>query len=258
VYSEYFVSSSCDLGVNLRQSFRIGGMKIPALPGLCHLPQQVKVDAKLTGHQNPVSEFVFLGHGNQAAAADADRIEPDPRFRRDSCRLAWVDDPGIAIAVGEQYEHFALRFRPAQAVDPHRNAVADRCRQFLLQPLGIDDPPLAVADRLGNFEPVHDRDQSSVIEGQGTFAVGEPPEGDEPDQIINPALQSARPRPEHEFRNDMLDSVEPADVSAVELKVDGLHRAGNVEHDLDGDSLAADPCFRLPRLRPGQAGYHQA
>ena len=39
----------------------------------------------------------------------------------------------------------------------------------------------------------------------------------------------------------MLDGVEPADVPAVELKVDGLHRAGNVEHDLNGDSLAADP-----------------
>ena len=166
--------------------------------------------------------------------------------------------PALRIAVGEQDEHLALRLRPAQAVDAHRDAVADRGRQFFLQRLGIDHPPLAVADRLGNFEPLDDIDQSAVIEGQRTLAVGEPPEGDEPDEIIRAARQSARAGAEHEFLNDVLDGVQPADVAAFELKVDGLHRAGNVEHDLDGDPLAGNPRFRLPRLRPGQPGDHQA
>ena len=182
----------------------------------------------------------------------------DPRFRRDPGRFARVDDPGIAIAVGEQYEHLALGFRPAQAVDRRRDAVADRGRQFLLQRLGIDHPPLTVANRLGNFEPLDDIDQSAVIEGQRTLAVGEPPEGDEPDEIIRAARQSARAGAEHEFLDDVLDGLQPADVPALELKVDGLHRAGNVEHDLDGDPLAGNPRFRLPRLRPGQPGNHQA
>ena len=179
--------------------------------------------------------------GTDAAPADADRIQPDPRFRGDSGGFARVDDPGVAVAVGEQDEHLALGFRPAQAVDRHRDAVADRGRQFLLQRLGIDHPPLTVADRPGDFEPLDDIDQSTVIEGQRTFAVGESAEGDESDEIIRAARQSARAGAEHEFLNDVLDGVQPADVPAVELKVDGLHRAGNVEHDLDGDSLAADP-----------------
>ena len=166
-------------------------MKIPASPGLSHLPQQLFVDAKLRRHQDAVAEFVFLGNGNRAAAADADCIQLDPRFRRDSGRLARVDDPGIGIAVGEQDQHLALGFRPAQAVDARRDAVADRGRQFLLQRLGIDHPPLTVADRLGNFEPLDDIDQSTVIEGERTLAVGEPPEGDEPDEIIGTARQSA-------------------------------------------------------------------
>ncbi len=201
--------------------------------------KQLLVDPKLSRHQDAVAEFVFLGKGNHAVTADADRIQPDPRFRRDPGRLAWVDDAGVAIAVGQQYQHLALRLRPAQAVDSDRNAVADRGRQLFLQRLGIDHPPLAVANRPGNFEPVDDIDQGPVIEGQRALAVGEPSKGDEPDEIIRAARQSARARSEHEFLDHMLDGVEPADVLALELKVDGLHRTGNIEHDLDGDSLTA-------------------
>ena len=166
--------------------------------------------------------------------------------------------PALLSPSVSSIEHLALGFRPAQAVDAHRDAVADRGRQFFLQRLGIDHPPLAVADRLGDFEPLDDIDQCAVIEGQRALAVGESPEGDEPDQIIGPARQSARARAEHEFLDDVLDGVQPADVLAFELKVEGLHRAGNVEHDLDGDPFAGDPRFRLPRLRPGQPGDHQA
>ena len=99
--------------------------------------------------------------------------------------------PALLSPSVSRIEHLALGFRPAQAVDPHRDAVADRGRQFLLQRLGIDHPPLTVADRLGNFEPLDDIDQSTVIEGQRTLAVGEPPEGDESDEIIRAARQSA-------------------------------------------------------------------
>ena len=80
-----------------------------------------------------------------------------------------------------------------------------------------------------------------MIEGQRTFAVGEPAEGDQSDEIIRAARQSARAGAEHELLNDVLDGVQPADVPAFELKVDRLHRAGNVEYDLDGNPLAGDP-----------------
>ena len=51
-------------------------MKVAALAGLGHLPQQILVDAKLRRHQDAVAELVFLGDGDRAAPADADRIQP--------------------------------------------------------------------------------------------------------------------------------------------------------------------------------------
>ena len=97
-----------------------------------------------------------------------------------------------------------------------------------------------------------------MVEGQRALAVGEPAEGDQPDEIVRTARQPARAGAEHEFPDDVLDGLQPADVPALELKVDGLHRARDVEHDLDGDPLAGDPRLGLPRLRPGQPGDHQA
>ena len=149
-----------------------------------------------------------------------------------------VNDPGIAIAVGEQDDHLAPGFRPVQSVDRHRDAIADRRRQFLLQRLSVDHPPLAIADRLGGFQSLDDIDQGAVIEGQGTLAVGESPECDESNEIIAAARQPARARADHEFLDDVLDGLQPADIPPFELKVDGFHRAGHVEHDLDGDPLA--------------------
>ena len=97
-----------------------------------------------------------------------------------------------------------------------------------------------------------------MIECERTLAVGEPPECDKPNEIVWPSGQSAGARAEHEVLDDVLDGLKPADVPAAQLKIDGLHRAGNVEHHLDGNSLAGNPRFRLPRLRPGQTDNEQA
>ena len=113
----------------------------------------------------------------------------------------------------------------------------------------------------GTSRPLDDIDQCAVIERQRTLAVGESAEGDESDEVIRAARQSARAGAEHEFLNDVLDRFKPADVPAFELEVDGFHRAGNVEHDLDGDPLAgrsaippsplaAEPARRSPGTSP--------
>src|SRR4029077_5683456 len=108
-----------------------------------------------------------------AAAADADRVKPDPRLSGDPGSLARVDYSGVAVAVGEQDDHLALGFRPPQAVDRDCHAVADRGGQLLLQRLGIDHLSLVVADRPGDLESLHDVDKGAMVEGQGTLAVGE-------------------------------------------------------------------------------------
>ena len=83
--------------------------------------------------------------------------------------------------------------------------------------------------------------QRSMVECQRALAVGKATKSDHTDQIIGPAREPAGTRSRHEFLNDVLHRVQPADIPARELKVEGLHRAGNVEHDLDGDPLTADP-----------------
>ena len=82
---------------------------------------------------------------------------------------------------------FAPRRRSTPTATPSPIAVASSS----LQRLGIDHPPLAVADRPGNLEPLDDIDQGAMVEGQRTLAVGEPAEGDEPDEIVGAARQSA-------------------------------------------------------------------
>ncbi len=118
--------------------------------------------------------------------------------------------------------------------------------------------PRLVADRPGNLESLDDIHERAVIERERAFAVGEPAEGDHSDQIVGPAGKAASSGTEHEIRDHVLDGLEPADVAAVELKIDGLHRAGHVEHQLDGDALAGNPRFGFARLRPCQPDNHQA
>ena len=78
--------------------------------------------------------------------------------------------------------------RAAQAVDAHRDSVADRGREFFLERLRIDHPALALSRiGLGISRPLHDIDQGAVVEGQGALAIGEPAKRDEPDEIIRAA-----------------------------------------------------------------------
>src|SRR5262249_62301043 len=118
--------------------------------------------------------------------------------------------------------------------------------------------PLSIENRLGGLETANDVDQCPVVEGQRALAVGETPEGDEPKEIVRAPRQSARTRTESEFLDNVLDGVQPAHVAAFELKVDGLHGAGNIEHQLDGNALTGNSRLSLPSLRPGHPGDHQA
>ncbi len=99
-----------------------------------------------------------------------------------------------------------------------------------------------------------------MIESQRAFAVGKTSEGDEPDKIVRAAGQSAALawKLSTEFPNDVLHRRQPADVAPRQLKIERVHRTRNVEHDFDGDPFAGDARFRLPRLRPRQAGNHEA
>ena len=78
-------------------------------------------------------------------------------------------------------------FAPRRRSTADRHAVADRGGELLLEALGVDHLALAVADRPGDLEALHDVDQGAVVEGQRALAVGEASEGDEPEEIIRPA-----------------------------------------------------------------------
>ena len=109
---------------------------------------------------------------------------------------------------------------------------------------------MLVPDRLRDFHRIEHLQNRPVIERQWAFRFDETAEIDQADQIVRPARQPALAG--DEIAEGFFHHRQAVGLFAVQLEIEGLHRAGAIDDHFDGHPFGAHAQFSFP-LRPASA-----